>query len=245
MSGSPGTLLALDTATRRTSVALGDETGPRAVRSVDRHAGELLDLVAAVLAEVGLEQRSLGGIVVGTGPGSFTGLRVGLATAKTLAYVLDIPLLGVPTVEALARAAARHDSGDVGDPREDGRAGGAVSVVLAAGARDHYLARVQDPAGAARLAGPVEMLAPGVSVPDAVGQGTALTVETASPLLGEGAAARGQAALEGLAEALVALGLERTSAGERADPAILVPEYVALPRGIAAAAGVTWSPDLR
>lgn len=233
MSSAPGPLLAIDTATRRTSVALGDASGPRFTRSVERDAGEsLLGLVAALLAEAEVEREALGGIVVGTGPGSFTGLRLGLATAKTLAYALRIPLLGVPTVEALARASGGSD-------------GATLLVVLAAGARDHYLARVRDPAGAARLAGPVELLAPGASLPEAVGEGVVITVETSSAALGLGAAARGNRALDGLAEALLALGHQRIVAGERAEPATLVPEYVALPRGIAATAGVTWSPDLR
>jgi tRNA threonylcarbamoyl adenosine modification protein YeaZ len=240
-----GPLLAIDTATRRTSLALGDGHGPRCIRSVDRGAGDsLLDQVAALLTEAGIARGALGGIVVGTGPGSFTGLRVGLATAKTLAYALRIPLLGVPTVEALGRAAAAAR-------RDDERVGISASlattllVVLAAGARDHYLARVEDPAGAARLACPVELLAPGASLPEAVGPGIALTVEMSSAPLGPDAEARGQVALHGLSQALLALGHERLSAGERAEPATLVPEYVALPRGIAAEAGATWSPDLR
>ncbi|MDQ3554620.1 MAG: tRNA (adenosine(37)-N6)-threonylcarbamoyltransferase complex dimerization subunit type 1 TsaB [Chloroflexota bacterium] len=245
MNPALGPLLAIDTATRRTSLALGDGQGPRCIRSVDRDAGEsLLELVAALLAEAGMARRALGGIVIGTGPGSFTGLRVGLATAKTLAYALRIPLLGVPTVEALARAAAIAR-------REEGREGSSTSlgttlvVVLAAGARDHYLARVEDPAGAARLACPVELLTPGASVPEAVGPEMALSVEVSSAPLGPEAEARGQVALHGLGEALLALGHERFSTGERAEPASLVPEYVALPRGIAAEAGATWSPDLR
>ncbi len=240
-----GPLLAIDTATRRTSLSLGDGQGPRCIRSVDRDAGEsLLDLVAGLLAEAGIARGALGGIVVGTGPGSFTGLRVGLATAKTLAYALRIPLLGVPTVEALGRAAAVAP-GD--DEREESSASleTTLLVVLAAGARDHYLARVEDPAGVARLAPPVELLPPGTSLPETVGTGMALTVEMSSAPLGPAAEARGQVALHGLSRALLALGHERLSAGERAQPATLVPEYVALPRGIAAEAGATWSPDLR
>ena len=48
---------------------------------------------------------TLGGLVVGTGPGAFTGLRVGIATVKGLAYALDLPVVGVPTGEALLAAA--------------------------------------------------------------------------------------------------------------------------------------------
>jgi len=70
-------------------------------------------------------------------------------------------------------------------------------------------------------------------------------VEIASEPLGPEAAARGRDALDGLAEALLALGHQRFLAGDRVDAATLVPEYVALPRGIAVAAGGSWSPDLR
>jgi len=244
MTACVGPLLAIDTATRRTSVALGDEGGLRGLRSVDREAADLLGLVAALLAEAGLARGSLRGIVVGTGPGSFTGLRIGLATAKTLAYALTIPLLGIPTVEALARAAARHSQG-AGRGKQTEGIDDSIQVVLAAGARDHYLAHVEDPAGAARLSGPVQLLTPGASLSEAVGSQPVVSVEASSTSLGPEAAAWGQAALDGLAEALLALGGERLSTGERSDPPSLVPEYVALPRGIAATAGETWSPDLR
>jgi len=241
VSKEPGALLAIDTSTRRTSVALSYGASLRGVRSVDRDAGELLDLVTALLSAAGLGPRSLDGIVVGTGPGSFTGLRIGLATAKTLAYILDIPLLGVPTVEALAHAATRP--GQLAE--SDAPSEGTMLVLLAAGARDHYLARVYDPGGAARLACPVELLAPGSPLPAQVGGNDAMTVEIASAPLGPEAAARGRDALDGLAEALLALGHQRFLAGDRVDAATLVPEYVALPRGIAVAAGGSWSPDLR
>lgn len=225
-------MLAIDTATRRTSVAICDRSGHHS-RSVDRDGADLLDLIDGLLAEAALDRGSLGAIAVGTGPGSFTGLRVGLATAKTLAYVLGIPLLGVPTVEALARAAIGATHAEK------------MLVLLAAGSRDHYLARVRDPGGEARLASPVELLAPGVVLSETLGEGTPLSVEVDSAPLGHEAAARGLAALDGLPEALAALGQERLEAGQRSDPATLVPEYVALPRGIAVTAGERWSPDLQ
>ena len=74
-------------------------------------------------------------LAVGTGPGSFTGLRVGLATAKTIAYARGLPLLGVPSSDALRRAAIEQ----AGAPAD-------VAVVLPAGAHDHYLARAGEAA---------------------------------------------------------------------------------------------------
>ena len=71
-----------------------------------RHGEELLGRIEALLADLGQAPAALGGIVVGTGPGAFTGLRVGIATAKGLAYALRLPIAGVPTSDALLSAAA-------------------------------------------------------------------------------------------------------------------------------------------
>ena len=72
------------------------------INNKKNHSEKLLPLVSEMLknAEVALEE--LNGIAVAQGPGSFTGLRIGAATAKGLAYALGIPLLGVPTLDGLA-----------------------------------------------------------------------------------------------------------------------------------------------
>ena len=98
-------LLALDTATPAVAVAVADGDTVLAERStVDaRRHGELLaPTIAAVLDEAGVDRRSLTRVAVGVGPGPFTGLRVGLVTARTLGAVLDIPVVGVCTLDALA-----------------------------------------------------------------------------------------------------------------------------------------------
>jgi tRNA threonylcarbamoyladenosine biosynthesis protein TsaB len=66
------------------------------------HSERLLPLIAALLNDVGLTPSDLDAVAVATGPGSFTGVRIGLATAKALGQALNIPLVGVPTLEALA-----------------------------------------------------------------------------------------------------------------------------------------------
>ena len=99
-------LLAFDTATPAVTVALHDGQRVLAETStVDaRRHGELLaPSIAKVLA--GIEPRDLTGIAVGVGPGPFTGLRVGVVTARVFSRTLGIPVHGICTLDALARAA--------------------------------------------------------------------------------------------------------------------------------------------
>ena len=65
-----------------------------------RHGEELLKKLDDLLRACICKAHDLAGVIVGTGPGSFTGLRIGLATAKTIAYSLDVPIVGVSTTQA-------------------------------------------------------------------------------------------------------------------------------------------------
>ncbi len=109
-------LLAFDTATPAVTVALHD--GERVVASqtrVDaRRHGELLaPAITAVLDEAWVPRQDVTAIAVGVGPGPFTGLRVGLVTARTLGLALDVPVYGVCTLDVLAAQAV--DTGAVSD----------------------------------------------------------------------------------------------------------------------------------
>lgn len=100
-------LLALDTATPAVTVALHDGTHVIASSSqVDarRHGELLLPAVDRVLAEAGLGLDAVTGIVVGIGPGPYTGLRVGLMTADTFGLALGVPVHGLCTLDGLAYA---------------------------------------------------------------------------------------------------------------------------------------------
>ena len=103
-------VLALDTS-GAVAVALTSDSGDVLAARADsqqRHHAELLaPMISAVLAEARVDRRDLTAVVAGTGPAPFTGLRVGLVTARTLALGLGIPVLGVPSLDAIALAASR------------------------------------------------------------------------------------------------------------------------------------------
>jgi len=103
-------LLALDTSTASITVCVYDEDDDVVLAARDglgpmKHGELLAPAIADSLAEAGLARQDLTAIVVGVGPGPYTGLRVGVVTARTLGYALDIPVYGVCSLDALARAA--------------------------------------------------------------------------------------------------------------------------------------------
>jgi ribosomal-protein-alanine N-acetyltransferase len=100
----PTYLLALDTATSGLALALFDGVEWRAVacwRTPDRHTAELMTRCQELLRAAGLGPEDLAAIAVVSGPGSFTGLRAGVAAAKGLALALELPLFGIGTEEAI------------------------------------------------------------------------------------------------------------------------------------------------
>jgi tRNA threonylcarbamoyladenosine biosynthesis protein TsaB len=146
-------VLALDTATSATAVALrgaGDpvelrddpETGQR-----PRHAQLVLRLAQQALDQAGAAFADLDRIVAGTGPGSFTGLRIGLATARALALASGAELVGVSTLRVLAAGA---DGDGVVAPVLDARRG-EVFVAAWAGGRQRVSPRALAPEAVAAL----------------------------------------------------------------------------------------------
>lgn len=118
---SPGRWLAIETAGLHGSLAAGEatEAGCTVVESLSlptdaRSARTLAPALDALLKRLGWPPASLSAIAVAIGPGSFTGLRVGVATAKTLAYATQTAILGIDTLDALAEAAQRPATTDAG-----------------------------------------------------------------------------------------------------------------------------------
>ncbi len=156
-------LLAFDTATPQVTVALHDGVEVVAERRSEqamRHGEQLAPLIEEVLGAAGVDRQALTEIAVGVGPGPFTGLRVGLVTARTLGHVLGVPVHGACSLDVLAAEAV---------------AGGQVAtefVVATDARRKEVYVATYDAAGR-RLDGPH------VARPAAV--------TTALPVVGEGA----------------------------------------------------------
>lgn len=104
-------LLAIDTATRTAGLALYDATGVRAEmtwRSRENHTVELMAQVTRLLELARVPPDDLRAVAVALGPGSFTGLRVGMSLAKGLAYARALSLVAIPTLDAVAHAHAEQ-----------------------------------------------------------------------------------------------------------------------------------------
>jgi len=236
------TILAIDTATTQVVIATGSPDG--ALRAVStwtagyRHGETLLPGIERFLDAYGMGRADLAGIVVGTGPGAFTGLRVGIATAKGLAHGLGIPLVGVSTAEALISSAAAAEAAEPA-AAHDGIDPSRFVLLVPAGPSDRVMIR----------AGAEPRLLAGGLDPELLPELDPATILLAVDLAGrapQAAVALGEAARQGLGVALLRAGATRLRAAPRAtgELAELVPSYVTLPRGVATTGGtMSWSRD--
>jgi tRNA threonylcarbamoyladenosine biosynthesis protein TsaB len=106
-----GPWLAIDTATDIASVAVNTaaSTVARSISGARQHAAQIIPLVQEVLSIAYVRLKDLKGIVVGDGPGSFTGLRIGWAAAKGLSHERQLPLLAIPSLLGAAHASGVND----------------------------------------------------------------------------------------------------------------------------------------
>ena len=126
MASESVTILHLETTTLHCSVALFKGDKVLASRSIIEegysHAENILSFIDEVLEESGTTRAELSAISVSSGPGSYTGLRIGVATAKGICHALDIPLISVDTLTVLALAGrAKHPEMDAYLPMLDAR----------------------------------------------------------------------------------------------------------------------------
>lgn len=107
MNAAAVPILAIDTATDVASVAIrvGGRTSAQSIRGARQHAAQILPLAQQVMASAGVSVRDIKRIIVGDGPGSFTGLRIGWAAAKGLAHERQLPLTAIPSLLGAAHAA--------------------------------------------------------------------------------------------------------------------------------------------
>jgi tRNA threonylcarbamoyladenosine biosynthesis protein TsaB len=196
-------LLAIDTATSAITVALYD--GERVLAestTLDprRHGEHVAPAMGEVLARAGRTAADVSAVVCGTGPGPFTGLRVGLVTARTFAFARGVPVFGVCSLDALAHQAWLEDAASMGQ-----------SCVVATDARrkEVYWARYDVTLrGVVRKGEPMvakaEAIADEVRGLPAIGRGAVLYAESFGPRSGP---------LDVSAGALADLAARRMSAG--------------------------------
>ena len=110
-------ILVLDTSTGRAAIGLRVRDGSvysTVTDGAQRHGRDLIPCLAELLARAGVAAREIEAIGVGLGPGSYTGLRVGVTAAKTLAYVTGAALVGLDSLEAVAWNARGNCTADLG-----------------------------------------------------------------------------------------------------------------------------------
>jgi len=218
--------LAIDTSLAAGSVAAldGDRRASRPLGGAGEHARLVAAALAEAAAELGWRPRDAELVAVVRGPGSFTGLRVGVATAKGLAWATGARLIGVSGVEVVARlahAAAGWPEAPVHVAYDAGR--GEVFATTALPATTSPSGWAAGPGSLVPLADWIDSLAPGALV-----AGPALDLAACGPLL----AARPDLRLPPpgartpTAAAAGAVALLHAAAGSHDDPFTLVPDYV-------------------
>jgi len=223
-------VLGIDTATSVAGVALVDEDGlvvSRLVRDIRSHSVLLLPMIRDVLAEGYARPGDLSGLAVTCGPGSFTGLRIGLVCARTLALIWRLPLVGVSTLEVLVLPFA--GSGMLVVPLLNARRGEVYTGVYRAGGRP------------VRLAGPLAVPPRGLPGILESFDGPFVVVGDGLPMCGEALAQVNREVAKAppvtwapRADCLAQLGAALLTEGLGGDPLAVYPVYVRLPEAEAA-----------
>jgi tRNA threonylcarbamoyladenosine biosynthesis protein TsaB len=217
-------ILAIETATMVGGVAVMDtERGlvseSRAVVKAG-HSGRLMPEIDAALGRASLALTDIDALCVSTGPGSFTGLRIGLSTVKGLAYSSGLPVVTVPTLEAFAWNFPRCAWPVC--PMLDARKKEVYAGVFDTSAAE--IARIEEETSMspAKLADRLKEFEKVVLV----GEGAALYEDVFKQALGERALFAPRHLMAPSPAALAELGLRKALSGEFSDPATLAPHYI-------------------
>jgi tRNA threonylcarbamoyladenosine biosynthesis protein TsaB len=218
-------ILAVDTATGRLSVAIVEDRRTLASGDVDapgHHARHLIPLIQQVCTDASLSVERMDGLAVSIGPGSFTGLRVGLATMLAFRLIAERPLALVPTLEALAWTA--RDAGGILMPMLKARTG---EVYWGCYRSDAGGVREQQPERVGTVAAAAEGMPAGTMVG---GEGWTANRDEFRRLLHERTDIREAAPglMTASAVAIGVLGAERLARGERAGTTV-TPRYIQRP----------------
>ena len=217
-------VLGIEAATPVASVAVatdGKILAERMVNNQRTHSVNLLPMIRDTLLDCGVDKQELSGIAVSIGPGSFTGLRIGMSTAKTLAQVLNLPVVGIPTLDVLAYPLSGLT--------------GLICPVLNARKSELYAALyVWDkgqqicykPAFAAGVKQLAELLLPYKQQVTFLGDGLPQYKSELSNLMGALARFAPECASFPRGAVVAEIGLARISAGHSESPMSLLPKYV-------------------
>lgn len=209
-------ILAADTSGKHGSIALAHGHADGAcdvIEGVPLQGGtfsaQLVPQIAALLAKHGFDKKDIGGFVVASGPGSFTGLRVGLAAIKALAEILGKPIAAVSLLEVVAVASSLQ---------------GKVAAVLDAGRGEVYVGEYEIPEGSARLIS--ERIVTRDELFSEVKSGQLVTPDSSLAETGR-SAGLSVAVIEPISAANVArLGWRKIQAGETVSPEQLEANYI-------------------
>jgi tRNA threonylcarbamoyladenosine biosynthesis protein TsaB len=221
-------ILAIDTSTDMSSIAIYKPTqgvlAEQSWLSGREQTTQLIPNTQRVMSLVGVTVRDLTGIAVATGPGSFSGVRIGISVAKTMAYALEIPLWGVPTLDALAYSQVAVTAAQVCAVLSMGRSRLAWALYRTRGTRWQRLTPYSN-SSAEEMAAAVKQHESNVATLFC-GEISPETAATLHEHLGNEASIAPAAAGVRRASYLAELALQRANRGESDDPATLQPIYL-------------------
>lgn len=223
-------VLGLDTATQACSVAIGDETGilfEMLTTVAETHSRHLMGMARQVCMAAGIDWSGIDACAVTGGPGSFTGLRIGISTVKGLCYARCKPLVAVSTLEVLAYQACGKDGG----------LPGSILSLINARRKEVYAGwYMRDAGGLLRPIGPAQAVAIDEVIETAplrplrvVGDGALLYRERIEGAYGNEVICPDSDVHVPRASTLVRLAIPRIFDGKTVDPASFTPEYIRKP----------------